>query len=87
MDAATVRSRLAAEGVDVVVHRDGTLTASLTKPREQSWAHWLRERVKALPGAVVTLSRERPASDPYLAHTEVRFVVGSAGLVGREGRA
>lgn len=86
MDTATVRSRLAAEGVDVVVHRDGTLTASITKPREQSWAHWLRDRVKALPGTTIALVRERPASDPYLAHTEVRFVVGSAGLVGREGR-
>ena len=76
MDARSAAARLRSEGIACTVHRDGTLTASLTKPREQSWAHWLRERVKALPGAVVTLSRERPAADPYLAHTEVRFVVG-----------
>lgn len=83
MDTAAARTRLQSEGVDVVVHRDGTLTASLLKPREQTWERWLRERVKALPGAVVTLSRERPAADPYLAHTEVRFVVGSPAMVGR----
>lgn len=78
MDAATVRARLRAEGIGVTVHRDGTLVAALTKPREQSWAHWLKDRVKALPGAVVTLTRERPASDPWLQHTEVRFVLGPA---------
>ena len=78
MDAATVRARLSAEGIDCTVHRDGTLTAGLLKPREQMWTLWLRDRVKALPGAVVTLTRERPASDPWLQHTEVRFVVGLA---------
>ena len=78
MDARSVSARLRADGIDVTVHRDGTLTATLTKPREQSWAHWLKDRVKALPGAVVTLTRERPASDPWLQHTEVRFVVGLA---------
>lgn len=77
MDAKTVRARLTAEGISVTAHRDGTLTASLTKPREQSWSLWLRDRIKALPGAVVTLVRERPDSDPYFAHAEVRFVVGS----------
>ena len=83
MDAASVCSRLAAEGIDVTVHRDGTLTAHLFKPREQSWERWLRDRVAALPGAIVTApSRERPASDPYFAHTEVRFVLGSVGMVG-----
>lgn len=76
MDARSVTARLRAEGIAVTVHRDGTLTATLTKPREQSWAHWLKDRVKALPGAVVTLTRERPASDPWLQHTEVRFVLG-----------
>lgn len=76
MDAATAKARLRAEGVSVTAHRDGTLTASLTKPREQSWSLWLKARVGALPGAVVTLVRERPAADPWLAHTEVRFVVG-----------
>ena len=78
MDARSVAARLRAEGIDVTVHRDGTLTATLLKPREQSWTHWLKDRVKALPGAVVTLTRERPASDPWLQHTEVRFVVGRA---------
>ena len=84
MDAHSVASRLRAEGIACTVHRDGTLTAALLKPREQAWTHWLKDRVKALPGAVVTLTRERPASDPYFAHTEVRFVLGSAVLVGRE---
>lgn len=78
MDAATARAWLTAQGIDCTVHRDGTLTAGLLKPREQTWAHWLRDRVKTLPGAVVTLTRERPASDPWLQHTEVRFVLGPA---------
>lgn len=76
MNARAAAARLQAEGIAVTTHRNGTLTASLTKPREQSWDRWLRDRVKALPGAVVTLVRERPASDPWLQHTEVRFVVG-----------
>lgn len=84
MDASTARAWLVAQGIACTAHRDGTLTAALLKPREQSWGHWLRDRVKALPGAVVTLTRERPASDPYFAHTEVRFVLGPAVLVGRE---
>ncbi len=78
MDASTARSWLVAQGIACTVHKDGTLTAALLKPREQSWTHWLKDRVKALPGAVVTLARERPAADPWLQHTEVRFVVGSA---------
>lgn len=79
MDAATVRARLRAEGIGVTVHRDGTLVAALTKPREQTWTLWLRDRVKALPGAIVTAPPvERPAADPYFAHTEVRFVLGPA---------
>ena len=77
MDAATVRARLRAEGIDCTVHRDGTLTAGLLKPREQMWTLWLRDRVKAFPGAIVTAPPvERPASDPWLQHTEVRFVLG-----------
>lgn len=78
MDAATARDRLRAEGIDCRVHRSGLCTASVMKPRSESWALWLRDRVRALPGATVALVRERPASDPYFAHTEVRFVVGSA---------
>ena len=76
MDARSIAARLRAEGIAVTEHRDGTLTAALLKPREQSWTIWLRDRVQALPGAVVTLTRERPASDPWLQHTEVRFVLG-----------
>jgi hypothetical protein len=76
VDARTVSARLRAEGIDCTVHRDGTLTAALMKPREQTWTLWLKDRVKALPGAVVTLTRERPASDPWLIHTEERFVLG-----------
>ncbi len=75
MNGLSIRERLQVEGIDVTFHRDGTMTAEILKPREQSWTIWLRDRVRALPGAVVTLVRERPASDPYLAHTEVRFVV------------
>ena len=79
MDARSVASRLRAEGIDCTVHKDGTLTAALLKPREQSWTHWLKDRVKALPGAIVTAPPvERPAADPYFAHTEVRFVLGPA---------
>lgn len=78
MDAATARDLLTAEGIGCVLHRDGTLTASLTKPREETWERWLRERVRTLPGAVVTGSRERRAADPWFAHTEVRFVVERA---------
>lgn len=79
MDASTARSWLVAQGIDCTVHRDGTLTAALLKPREQAWTHWLKDRVKALPGAIVTAPPvERPAADPYFAHTEVRFVLGPA---------
>ena len=76
MDAVTARARLVAEGIAVTAHRDGTLTASLMKPRTESWALWLRDRVRQLPGVTVRLTRERPAADPYFAHAEVRFVVG-----------
>ncbi len=77
MDASTARSWLVAQGIDCTVHRDGTLTAGLLKPREQMWTLWLRDRVKAFPGAIVTAPPvERPASDPWLQHTEVRFVLG-----------
>lgn len=78
MDGLSIRERLQAQGIDVTFHRDGTMTAEILKPSEQSWSLWLRDRVKALPGAVVTLVRERPSSDPYFAHNEVRFVVGRA---------
>ena len=77
MDASTARSWLVAQGIDCTVHRDGTLTAGPLKPREQMWTLWLRDRVKAFPGAIVTAPPvERPASDPWLQHTEVRFVLG-----------
>ena len=77
MDARTVAARLRAEGIACTVHRDGTLTASLMKPREQSWGRWLSERVTAFPGVAVTAPpKERPSSDPYFMRTEVRFVVG-----------
>lgn len=78
MDARAVRARLESEGIAVTAHRDGSLTAKLTKPRSESWALWLRDRVKALPGADVRLVRERPAADPFFAHAEVRFLVGRA---------
>jgi hypothetical protein len=77
VDAATVRARLQAEGIAVTAHRDGMLTAGIMKPREQSWSKWVLYRVGLLPGTVVTLVRERPASDPYFAHNEVRFRVGT----------
>lgn len=84
MDAATVRSRLRGEGIDVDIRHDGTLVASVLKPREQTWGHALSERVKALPGAVVVAPvRELPSvASPYLARTEVRFVLGPAVMVG-----
>lgn len=78
MNAATVRTRLQAEGIDVRCHRSGLCTASLMKPRSESWVIWLRDRVAALPGTTVALVRERPAADPYFAHSEVKFVVGRA---------
>lgn len=77
MDAAAVRTRLEAEGISVRCHKSGLCTASLMKPRAESWSLWLRDRVAALPGVEVALVRERPAADPYFAHAEVRFVVGS----------
>lgn len=79
MDARSAAARLRSEGIACTVHRDGTLTAALLKPREQSWGHWLRARVESFPGVVATAPpRERPAGDPYFAHTELRFVVGPA---------
>jgi hypothetical protein len=87
VNAAAARDLLIAEGIDCVLHRDGTLTARLTKPREQSWSRWLRDRVKALPGAVVTLVRERPAADPWLEHAEVRFAFDRLAMVGHAKRA
>lgn len=77
MDAPTVAARLRAEGIACRVHRSGLCTASVMKPREQSWSGWLRARIEALPGAEVALVRERPAIDPYFMHAEVRFVVES----------
>ncbi len=77
MDARTAADILQAEGIAVRVHRSGLCTASLMKPRAESWSLWLRDRVRALPGATVALVRERPAADPYFAHNEVRFMVGS----------
>lgn len=76
MDAATVRSRLRAEGISVTVHQDGRLTAALMKPREESWAGWLMARVRAIPGATPIHRRLRPAADPYFEHNEVVFRLG-----------
>jgi hypothetical protein len=91
MDARTVAARLRAEGIGCTVHQDGRLTAKLTKARSESWGIWLRDRVRAIPGAVVVVWRERPAADPYFEHAEVLFRLGPVpeqGLVGREqGRA
>ena len=86
MDAGTVRDRLRAEGIDVTIRHDRTLVAWVLKPAEQEWGHALSERVRALPGAVVVGPvREFPSfASPYLARTEVRFVMGSAAMVGRE---
>lgn len=85
MDAATIRARLRAEGIACRVRRDGVLVASLTKPRSESWALWLRDRVRQFPGAEVLVIVERPAADPYFAHAEIRFRLGTApeaGVVG-----
>lgn len=78
MDVRSAAARLRAEGIAATAHRDGTLTASLMKPADEYWAHFLLHRVESIPGAVVWLSRERPASDPYFMHTEVRFRLGPA---------
>lgn len=78
MDAATVKARLQAEGIAVTVHHDGRLTAKLTKPRSESWGLWLRDRVRAIPGAIVVVTKERPAADPYFEHAEVLFRLGPA---------
>ena len=90
MDARAVAARLQAEGIGCTVHQDGKITAKLTKPRAESWALWLRDRIKALPGTTVVLVRERPAADPYFAHAEVLFRLGpapEAGMVESAGRA
>lgn len=76
MDAATIAARLRAEGIACVRHRDGTLTASLMRPRAESWTLWLSDRVKQLPGVTGVRWRERPASDPYFMHNEVVFHLG-----------
>lgn len=77
MDARTVAARLRAEGIACTVHQDGRLTAKLTKPRGGAWGLWLRDHIRAIPGAVVVVTKERPAADPYFEHAEVRFLVGS----------
>lgn len=91
MDARTVAARLRAEGIPCTVHRDGKLTASLMKPREESWVGWLMAKVKAIPGATPIHRRLRPAADPYFEHSEVVFRLGPAPeteVVGRgQGRA
>lgn len=76
MDAATVRSRLIAEGIACRCRRDGVLIASLMKPRAESWSLWLRDRVRQFPGVKVVVTVERPASDPFFAHAEIRFRLG-----------
>jgi len=91
VDARTVAARLRVEGIACTVHQDGRLTAKLTKPRSESWGLWLRDRIRAIEGAVVVVTKERPAADPYFEHAEVLFRLGPApesGMVGREsGRA
>lgn len=87
MNASAIRSRFEAEGIDFEALHDGTFVASVTKPREESWEGALRRRVEALPGAVVTFSRELPSVSPSQARTVVRFVVGSARMVGRAASA
>lgn len=82
MDVATIRTRLEGEGIDFESLSDGTLVASVTKPREEFWKETLLRRVAALPGVVVTSSRELPSAAPSQTRTVVRFVVGSAGMVG-----
>lgn len=89
MDARTVAARLRAEGIACTVHADGRLTAKLTKPRSESWGLWLRDRVQSIPGAVVVVTKERPAADPYFEHAEVLFRLGpvpEGGMVGRVAR-
>ena len=76
MDARHVARLLRAEGIACTVHRDGKLTASLMKPREESWANWLMAKVKAIPGATPIHRRLRPAADPYFEHNEVIFRLG-----------
>lgn len=73
MDARTVAARLRAEGIGCVVHQNGRMTAKLTKPRSEAWGLWLRDRIRAIPGAVVVVWRERPAADPFFEHAEVVF--------------
>lgn len=85
MDARTVAARLRAEGIACRSHRSGLCTASLMKPRSESWGLWLRDRVRAIPGAVVVVWKERPAADPFFQHAEVIFRLGpapEAGVVG-----
>lgn len=92
MDATTVRARLRAEGIACTVHRDGTLTASLLKRRDESWVDWLTDRVKAFPGAVLVSRGEWQTADPGFRRAVVRFRLGPAPenvMVGRadSGRA
>jgi hypothetical protein len=77
VDAATIRARLQAEGIAVTAHRDGTFTAGIMKPRRESWVLWLRDRVRQFPGIEVIARIERPAADPYFAHAEIRFTLGT----------
>jgi len=78
MDAPTVAARLRAEGIAVTQHRDGSLTARLTKPSGGAWGFWLRDRIRAIEGAVIVVTKERPAADPYFEHAEVLFRLGPA---------
>ena len=76
MDARSIAARLRAEGIAVTAHKDGTLTASLMKPRSESWSFWLRDRIAQFPVAEVLARVDRTAGDPYFAHAEVRFRLG-----------
>lgn len=85
MDAPTVVSRLRAEGIACTAHRDGTLTASLLKPREETWVRAIQARVSQFPGASTFGWGEYETADPRLTRAVVRFRLGPApesGVVG-----
>lgn len=87
MDARSVAARLRAEGIDVTVHRDGTLTARMTKPNGGAWGFWLTRHVKEFPGAVVLHTKEWQAADRFFEHAEVLFRLGPAPETVMVGRA
>ena len=80
MNARTVAARLRAEGISAVAHRDGTVTASLMKPREESWIGWLRSRVASLAGAAPYFWGEWATNDPRFARAVVKVRMVESGL-------